>query len=101
MREETATLSRGEEGEGTLPRFTASPSALLLAVGFALYVFVQVGLVFGPIISRPVPDIEILRPDTPVGLVDLLNRMLTSLPPTNLLRPVAAQSCAVAPSSSA
>jgi len=55
MSEQTATVSPGGEGEGALSRLTARPAALLLAVGFALYVFVQVGLVFGPIIARPVP----------------------------------------------
>jgi hypothetical protein len=55
MNERTVMVSRGEEGEGALPRLAASPSIVLLALGFALYVFVQVGLVFGPIIARPVP----------------------------------------------
>ena len=55
MSEQLVTVSPGGEGEATLPGFTSRPAALLLAVGFALYVFVQVGLVFGPIIARPVP----------------------------------------------
>jgi len=55
MDERTVTVSQGEAGAGTRPRLTASPSALLLAVGFALYCFVQVGLILGPIIARPVP----------------------------------------------
>ncbi|HUT49107.1 MAG TPA: hypothetical protein VM325_07185 [Alphaproteobacteria bacterium] len=55
MNEQTATVSPGDEGERTLSRLTARPAALVLAVGFALYVFVQVGLVFGPIVARPVP----------------------------------------------
>jgi len=56
MDERTTRVSSGEAGEDdTLPRLTTRPSALLLAVGFALYVFVQVGLVLGPIVARPVP----------------------------------------------
>ena len=55
MSEQLATVSPGGKGDGTLPGFTSRPAALVLAVGFALYVFVQVGLVFGPIIARPVP----------------------------------------------
>jgi len=55
MQDQTATEPRDAAGEGTPPRPGLQPAGLLLAVGFALYVFVQVGLVFGPIIVRPVP----------------------------------------------
>jgi hypothetical protein len=55
MDERTVTVSQDEAGAGTLPRLTASPAALLFAVGFALYCFVRVGLILGPIIVRPVP----------------------------------------------
>ena len=56
MDERTTRVAAGKvEDDGALPRLTAHPSVLLLAVGFALYVFVQVGLVLGPIVARPVP----------------------------------------------
>jgi hypothetical protein len=55
MNEQTATVSQNATGAGTLPQLRVQPAVLVLAVGFALYVFVQVGLVLGPIIARPVP----------------------------------------------
>ncbi|MEJ2120517.1 MAG: hypothetical protein P8Z76_07350 [Alphaproteobacteria bacterium] len=55
MDERTVTVSEHEAEVEARPRLTASPAVLLLAVGFGLYLFIQVGLILGPIIARPVP----------------------------------------------
>ncbi len=40
----------------------------------------NIGVIVHSILNDPVPDIETLRADTPTGLIDLINRMITKEP---------------------
>jgi len=55
MNEQTPNSSRSITTVGTPLRSRMHPAAVVLAAGFALYMFVQVGLILGPIVARPVP----------------------------------------------
>lgn len=48
--------------------------------GQRLYQESVVGLLIQRIISEPLPELEKIRPDAPIALVDLINRMLTKNP---------------------